>query len=461
MNTNQMLYWHQGLFLQPQHFQQNDAVLEHRLSRTVELLHPYPWGVISLAINESALGARQCQLDQLSVRFAEGTLVEYPGNSMLQARSLDLGEFVGGGRTLYVGLRRLSPDGKNAQVFETLSDGAQAEARFVVAAEPEVVSDQFSVASPAHVRAMSYVLRLFWEEELEHLGAYELLPILRLELEGDRLRPAAWYVPPCLNLAGAPILEQRLRDLRNELLGRARQLSVFKLAPGGSYGEVNGTQLNRLLALNVLNRYGPLLTHFLNAPQVSLLQIYSSLHQLVSELSQFSDRCDSSGEAPDGRSLIRGYNHSDAGLIIIELIALIGQMLSDINVGSEMVVRLHLQGGYQQADLPDAFFGARHRYFLVAHSQRGGAWLAETLPCNGKLGTPGSLGAMVARALPGVELIHLQTPPQGLPRASDAEYFRLETVSEAWDHVQRERQVALFLPDEPDDLRVELMVVCA
>lgn len=125
MNTNQMLYWHQGLFLQPQHFQQNDAVLEHRLSRTVELLHPYPWGVISLAINESALGARQCQLDQLSVRFAEGTLVEYPGNSMLQARSLDLGEFVGGGRTLYVGLRRLSPDGKNAQVFETLSDGAQ------------------------------------------------------------------------------------------------------------------------------------------------------------------------------------------------------------------------------------------------------------------------------------------------------------------------------------------------
>jgi len=51
MNIDQLLYWHQGLFLQPQHFQQNDARIEHRLTRTTELNHPYPWGLISLKIN--------------------------------------------------------------------------------------------------------------------------------------------------------------------------------------------------------------------------------------------------------------------------------------------------------------------------------------------------------------------------------------------------------------------------
>ncbi len=44
MNLDQPLYWHQGLFLQPQHFQHNDARIEQRITRTTELVHPHPWG---------------------------------------------------------------------------------------------------------------------------------------------------------------------------------------------------------------------------------------------------------------------------------------------------------------------------------------------------------------------------------------------------------------------------------
>ena len=55
----------------------------------------------------------------------------------------------------------------------------------------------------------------------------------------------------------------------------------------------------------------------------------------------------------------------------------------------------------------------------------------------------------------------LQVPPQGLPRVSDALYFRLETLSDAWEALQRDRQAAFFLPDTPDDLMIELVVVRA
>ena len=179
MNLDQPLYWHQGLFLQPQHFQHNDARIEQRITRTTELVHPHPWGLISLQVNEAALVAKHCLIDQLSVRFPQGTLAEYPGNAVLESRTLDLSEF-SNGRTLYVGLRRSLPGEANAQVFEKLADASRTEARFAVLADAEVVADRMGNSPEARLRPMSYVLRLFWEDELEHLSAYELLPIARL-----------------------------------------------------------------------------------------------------------------------------------------------------------------------------------------------------------------------------------------------------------------------------------------
>lgn len=459
MNIDQMLYWHQGLFLQPQHFQQNDARLEYQLARTVALTHPYPWGVISLTLNEAALGARQCLFEQLSVRFAEGTLAEYPGNAVLQDRSLDLNEFAAGGRVLYVGLRRMSPSGANAQIFETLADGARADARFAVAADPEVIDDRLGSSAQAQVRAMSYVLRLFWEDELEHLNAYELLPVARLELEGDRVRLAQRYVPPCVNLAASPMLLQTLREVRDELVGRARQLAVFKLAGESRRGDLDSRQVSHWMALAILNRYGPLLSQLLETPQSSPLQVYAVLRQLIGELSLFSERCDMLGETADGRQLVGSYKHEEVGALIGMQAQLIGQLLNEISIGSELLVRLHYQDGLYQGVLPEAFFGARHRYFLVARSDGDSTALCESLVRDGKLGSRNTVEAMVTRALPGVELIHLQVAPPGLPRMVGALYFRLDTVSDAWDDLQGEHQAAFFLPQKAADLTLELVVI--
>lgn len=458
MNIDQPLYWHQGLFLQPQHFQQNDARIEQRLARTTELVHPYPWGLISLRINEAALVARQCLIDQLSVRFPEGTLAEYPGNAVLEARSIELSEF-GNGRTLYVGLRRLLPGDANAQVFENLADAVRAEARFAVPADSEVVADRLGNSPEARLRPMSYVLRLFWEDELEHLSVYELLPIARLELDGDRARPGPRYVPPCVNLAASPILMQTLREVRDELVGRARQLEVYKQPGEARRGDVDGTQVNRLMALAVFNRYGPLLTHYLETPQLSPWHLYGTLRQLVGELSLFSDRCDMLGQSPDGRGLVPAYKHEEAGATIISLVSLVAQLLNEITVSSEFLVRLQLQDGLYQAELPEGFFGPRHRYFLMARSESDPATVAEMLALDGKLGAPSVIENLVNRALPGVELIYLQVPAQGLPRVAGALYFRLESLSDEWETIQHDRQAAFFMPQAIADLVIDLVVV--
>lgn len=122
MNIDKPLYWHQGLFLQPQHFQQNDARLESLVTRTLACQQPHAWGLISMCLNDAALASRQCRIEQLSVRFTDGSLVEYPGNALLECRPLALADFVSDSRTLYVGLKRSQPGEPDAQVFEALQD---------------------------------------------------------------------------------------------------------------------------------------------------------------------------------------------------------------------------------------------------------------------------------------------------------------------------------------------------
>ena len=50
------LFWHQGLFLQPQHFQLQDRYIQSLLTPAAAWHQPHFWGVGSLAVQESALG---------------------------------------------------------------------------------------------------------------------------------------------------------------------------------------------------------------------------------------------------------------------------------------------------------------------------------------------------------------------------------------------------------------------
>lgn len=459
MNIDKPLYWHQGLFLQPQHFQQNDARLENLMTRHLACLQPHAWGLVSMRLSEAALASRQCRIEQLSVRFTDGSLVEYPGNAVLECRPLAQADFARDSRTLYVGLKRSQPGEPDAQVFEDLQDAEKASVRFAVRADPQTLNDRHAEAPEALVRQMCYVLRLFWEEELDNLGAYELLPVAQLEQDGDRIHLSECYIAPCVMIGASPALMQTLRDTRDELVSRARQLEVFKQSGDARYGDFDAAHTQNLLALITLNRYGPLLTHFLETPQVSPWQVYGTLRQLVGELSVFSERCDMLGQATDGRSLLAPYHHEESGQAITLAAGLIGQLLNEISVGSELLVRLLPSDGLFQSALPDAFLGPRHRYYLVVRSDGDPTRLAQNLELDGKLGAPQHMPDLISRALPGVELIFLHVPPQGMPRRPGALYYRLEPLSEAWEKICSAQAAALFMPDAPADLLVELVAV--
>src|SRR5262245_31961030 len=69
MKTPQRVVWSEGMFMSPQHLQQQDAYHEGLLGARLAALTPYDWGVVELEIDHEALGR-----GQLSIRKFAGVL---------------------------------------------------------------------------------------------------------------------------------------------------------------------------------------------------------------------------------------------------------------------------------------------------------------------------------------------------------------------------------------------------
>ena len=84
--------WGEGLFLRPQHFQQQDRYHEARLNQTACALHPYAWGVRKLVIDHDALRHDLLRIEEVALLFPDGEVVRAPDGDTLppQVRLGDL-----------------------------------------------------------------------------------------------------------------------------------------------------------------------------------------------------------------------------------------------------------------------------------------------------------------------------------------------------------------------------------
>jgi type VI secretion system protein ImpJ len=66
---------------------------------------------------------------------------------------------------------------------------------------------------------------------------------------------------------------------------------------------------------------------------------------------------------------------------------------------------------------------------------------------------------LVERALPGMGLTHLPTPPSSISAQVDAQYFSINRSGPCWEHIVQTRQVGIYVPGELPDPELELLVI--
>ncbi|MEW5801059.1 MAG: type VI secretion system baseplate subunit TssK [bacterium] len=478
------LFWHQGLFLQPQHFQLQDAAFQSLLTPFYHFVMPYFWGIGEVEVQKAALGIRSFSLLKGEFLFPDGTYVVFPGNSLIEARSFDQA-WVEGGKPfpIYIGLKKWDPQGENVTVLPksgNLSQGAPmaqgtpvaqgapvtqgtpmaaVTTRFVTSADAEEVKDLHQQGPAAQVKRLSYALRIFWETEKDQLGDYLLMPLTQIERAGEEIRLSERFIPPSLTISGSKILLGIVREIRDQITARGRQLEEYKRQKGIHTAEFGARDMVYLLALRSLNRYVPPLFQVMEAQKVHPWTVYGLLRQLIGELSSFSEKIKVMGETEDGTNLLPAYDHRNLWACFSAAQGLVTQLLDEITAGPEYVIRLHYDGTYYAADLPPGIFDGGHRYYLVLKTDQDPGAALQSLKSMAKVNCREYLPILIARSLPGIRLEHLPIPPQELPRRSNCIYLKIDHHAESWAMVEKNRNLALYWDDAPEDLEAELMIV--
>lgn len=455
------VYWHQGLFLQPQHFQLADRGTQSLLIPYQNYLAPHFWGVYRVAIRLSSIGLRSFEVSSGAFLFPDGTHVLLPENAVIESRQFQEGLLAEGAPvTVYLGLKKWQDSAENVTTIEAKETLSTVGTRFVAPLDGAPCADLHGGGPAAEVRRLSHVLRIFWESELDLLGDYLLIPLARLERSAEGVEISRQFIPPCLTITASPMLFDLVQEIRDQLAASCRRLEACKKQRGIQSAEFGSKDLVYLLALRTLNRYLAPLNHFIEARECHPWQLYGLLGQLVAEFSAFSETVSASGEsAADGLRLMPEYCHLELGSCFSQAHDLILKLLQQITAGPEYALQLSHDGTYFSSDLKPAHFQGRSRFYLVLKTEDDAKLVIDSVAASGKLSSRERLPLLIAQALPGLPLEHLPNPPRELPRRASSIYFAIDSRSDQWQLVQKWSNIALCWDQAPADLEAELMIV--
>ena len=453
-------FWEHGVFLQPQHFQINHLQTLRRLHRALQLLNPWLWGIKTLQINEEALANDVFEVVSLELLLPSGDWAIVPDNSDISPRPFnEAWTNPENPLTVYLGLAPLREQGDNVTRVENASD-AQEQYRYTTRLAPDVLPDLYGDGPEAEVATMRYNLRLcFGPNDGQSLWK---MPLARLVRDGERVHLDTRFAPPVVDLNGAQVLHILIRNVRDSLVSRAKQLEEYKIVAGDAgtsdVSSLHGITLFSILG--VLSRNAPIFDGFLKAPAIHPWPVFQALTVLMGELSVFSPNLSPLGETPTGERALPPYDHEHLFDCFNAAYTIISRLIDTLVVGPAFSFVLDpLDGGpILHTVMPQSARSNMYAYWLLLRTKNQED-LAKRVQTMGKLAPAADMRGIIGQALPGIRLLYTELPPAGLPRRSDTLYFMIDQNDPLWQKVVDTGDVAFMLPGKPDDLIAQLTVI--
>lgn len=458
------IHWHQGLFLQPQHFQRLNEQLPDMLAPLLARLTPHFWGLATGGVNPSALEAQRLDLLETSLLLPNSAIfLSCPGNAVCVPRIVtpDLVP-ADGSCTVYIGIRVTTVGQSNVTLVDSPAEMTGAPTRFAAPIEPEDVADLYGDGPKAQVRSLSYVLNFVFEHELEHAGDLELMPLARLVQDDGAIKLDSGYVPPCLSLSVSTVLSDLIRDLRDRILGKFSQLEGYKNLSSREFISADFTML--LMALRTLSRSAARLEQITESSCQSPWDAFGILRELVAELSVFSVDASATGTHWQDKRVIPAYAHDELGQCFSSVHDVIVSLLENISAAPRYVLRFTFEDSSWNVRLPPELAqGSPDDYggfWLVLHSDSVEAEaMRQQVFQSLKVAPSSTMSSLLVRALPGLALIPSDGPPAGLPRRSGASYFQLTVDDAQWEEIIKSDSLSMHWADAPADLDAQLAIL--
>jgi len=455
--------WDEGLFLRPQHFQQQERYHEARLNQTACALHPYCWGVRKLTVDLDALRNDVLRIEALSLLFPEGEIYRAPDGDLLppQVRLADLPPDLQS-VTYHAALPALRTHGDNcsgdAGDVDDRPDDAEGDLRFArYQRDTHETHDLYSSAAEAPVTYLRKALRLVAEGEA--LEAYDSFPLLRLRrVATGGFEPDPGFIPPSLSIdavSGPGMgLYGALARLMEKLQAKVAALYGDLREPSRNVVEIRGGDVSSFWLLHTASAGYAALAHYLHHRELHPERLYGALLHLAGGLMTYS-RSYRLDDLPS-------YVHADPAPQFARLDGIIRDLLDTVISSRYFTIAL-------QRDRPSYYHGAldsgritpQTTLYLAVAADMPALRLVETVPLQFKVGAPEDVDRCVLSALPGVKLLHAPQVPSAIPVRPDLVYFVLEARALLYEAMLKAQAISVYVPNGLRELRLELIAVSA
>ena len=445
MSQAAKLFWGEGLFLRPQHFQRQDAYHESRLHETSQALHPYGWGVRQLRFDNQSLATGTLRPLQVSVVFPDGELYTAPDADELPP-PISLDSLPPGTQevTIYLALPLLKEYGGNCA-----RDATDATARYVQ--NDVATADVYSDAAEAELAYLKKSVRLLTDDQSR--DAYVTVPLIRLRRSSTGSFEAdAHYVPPSVSLRASPTLFLQLRRLLDALQAKAQALIGLHREPSQNIIEFRSGDIASFWLLHTANAAFAALAHLYQHPGLAPERLHQELLRLAGSLLTFSPAHQLSD--------LPAYNHAEPGPGFDKLFKIIRELIDTVISARYFGISLtEVRPSYHLGRIDSQRIDEKSAFYLAVGAAMPAAELVSVVPVRFKIGAPDDVEKAVLSALPGVSLSHSPQVPAAIPVRPGSTYFAVEARGPLYERMLKSQSIMIYVPSGIPELKLELIAL--
>lgn len=413
MTWNSKVVWSEGMFLRPQHFQQQERYLEALVRNRCAHLRPYDWGVQSLSLDREALALGKVAVAAARGMLPDGTPFSIPDEDdpppplQVEDDSRDLKVL------LALPLRRPG--------MAEVERGAGALSRYGVQ-ECEVRDALVGSDGIAPLEVGRQRLRLLPERgDLREYACMGLTRIVEKRADQSVVLDER-YLPPCVDCRALPPLAGFITEIQGLLHQRGEALAGRVSASGRG----GAAEIADFLLLQLVNRWEPLFAHLGAMTGLHPEAFYQAGLQLAGELATFTRP----GKRPPA---FPEYRHDDLAATFAPLIAEIRQALSMVLEQNAIAIPLQERAyGIRVAALADRSLLESASFVLAVRADVPAEVLRSRFPSQVKIGPVERIRDLVNLQLPGIALRPLPVAPRQIPYHAGVTYFELDRSGEYW-----------------------------
>jgi type VI secretion system protein ImpJ len=442
MSSHNKVVWSEGLFLRPQHFQQQDRYLERMVDARSAALRSHSWGFTEVQIERELLAIGKFGLKRAAGVFPDGTPFSMPDVEPLPAPLELTANVRDRGLSLAIPVRK---EGARESDRREVVDGV---VRY--RARDFDVRDVTAEGATLHALEVACLRsRLLLSNEPRE--DYACIPLAHIvECRADRsVSLEEQFIPTMLNARQTPNLATFVTEVQGLLHQRGEALAARAVASGRS----GSAEIADFLMLQVINRYEPVLSHWARSPLLHPEDLYRLCLEIVGELSTLTTESRRPPKLPP-------YLHEDLRATYDPVMAAMRACFSVVLKQNAIQIPLEKRRfNIYTGVVGDRSLFEEAVFVLAARADVASESLRHDFPAQVTVAAVEKIAKLVNEHLPGIPVQALSVAPRQIPFHAGFVYFELDRGNVLFRELKGGGGLALHVPDSFPGLGMELWAI--